>query len=506
MADLAKLIVSLEAQTAKYQKGLDQANRRLKRFERNQRKQLGQITAAFKVLGAAAIAFGTTQLARVGRATVDYADNLQKLNDRLGISVEALSELQFAAERSGVPVRALQLGLQRLQRRVAEAAQGTGEAQGALRELGIDAQRLARLPLDQQFELVGEALSLVGNEADQTRLAFKLFDAEGVALLQTLKGGSAGLRDLRSEARRLGVTVSTEAAQAAAKLNDRITDLKAAFKGLSASILESGAIEALTQFIEKTNQLFFGLSEEQKLVADLNALYTRLSDARSGGVNEGNEEQIIQQILDAQKRLADLRNQAAREGAAAGPTLASVQAPIEEVVSRDALRGVLVAERKISEQTEQIFADAEDRARKLNSITQQLGFTFESAFEDAVLEGDKLRDVLQGLLKDIIRIGLRLSVTGPLGNFLGGSFAGFFANGGRIGAGQFGVVGEAGPEFVAGPATVTPMSAGGGLVINQTVNATGADSEVRRALPGLLEQNREATIASIIQLRNEGRF
>ena len=50
------------------------------------------------------------------------------------------------------------------------------------------------------------------------------------------------------------------------------------------------------------------------------------------------------------------------------------------------------------------------------------------------------------------------SFGGPLGSFAS-SFAGGFADGGDIPAGQVGLVGERGPEFISGPATITPMSA-----------------------------------------------
>lgn len=57
---------------------------------------------------------------------------------------------------------------------------------------------------------------------------------------------------------------------------------------------------------------------------------------------------------------------------------------------------------------------------------------------------------------------------------VGNLFAGFFANGGMIPAGKFGVVGEAGPEFVSGPATVTPMS--GSTNVTYNINAVDAMS------------------------------
>jgi lambda family phage tail tape measure protein len=59
-----------------------------------------------------------------------------------------------------------------------------------------------------------------------------------------------------------------------------------------------------------------------------------------------------------------------------------------------------------------------------------------------------------------------------IGSGIGDLFAGFFANGGTIPGGKFGVVGENGPEFVSGPATVTPMTGGANVTYN--INAVDA--------------------------------
>lgn len=59
-----------------------------------------------------------------------------------------------------------------------------------------------------------------------------------------------------------------------------------------------------------------------------------------------------------------------------------------------------------------------------------------------------------------------------LGKSVGNLFSGLFANGGTIPQGRFGIVGEAGPEFVGGPATVTPM----GTNVTYNINAVDAQS------------------------------
>lgn len=57
---------------------------------------------------------------------------------------------------------------------------------------------------------------------------------------------------------------------------------------------------------------------------------------------------------------------------------------------------------------------------------------------------------------------------------IGDLFGGFFANGGTLGAGKWGIAGEAGPELISGPANITPM--GGGQNVTYNITATDAAS------------------------------
>ena len=167
------------------------------------------------------------------KQTINAADRLDKLSKRLDIGVSALSEYEHVAAIGGVTFETLTMGMQRLTRRVAEAAGGFGEAKGALRELGLDASELNKLPLDQKFEVVADALMGLTSESDRVRLAMKLFDSEGVALIQTMEGGAEGIKKVRDEARQLGLTISKETATAAANFNDEMTNLTGAIQGLA---------------------------------------------------------------------------------------------------------------------------------------------------------------------------------------------------------------------------------------------------------------------------------
>lgn len=86
-----------------------------------------------------------------------------------------------------------------------------------------------------------------------------------------------------------------------------------------------------------------------------------------------------------------------------------------------------------------------------------------------------------------------------------GSFAGMFANGGSIGAGQWGLVGERGLEIVEGPATVTPLRGGvGGTTIVYNIDARGAQRGVAEDIKRMMDQRDRALPAKIRDSRRRG--
>lgn len=135
-------------------------------------------------------------------------DQLAKTADKLGVTTEALASLQYAGELTGVSVQTTNMALQRMTRRLAEAAQGTGEAKKAIKELGLDAQALAAMSPDEAFKVLAESMKGVENQSDRVRLAMKFFDSEGVSLVNTLNLGADGLDKMRMEAEALGITIS----------------------------------------------------------------------------------------------------------------------------------------------------------------------------------------------------------------------------------------------------------------------------------------------------------
>ncbi len=210
---------------------IGQAAGRLRRALLGIRSLVGALFAAFVVGRGIGALF----------ETVEQLDRLAKTADKLGILPERLVELRFAAEQSGVAVNTFDLGLQRMIRRVAEAAAGTGEAQGALKELGLDAQALAEQRPDEIFLAIAEAMQEVEGEGKRVALTFKLFDSEGVALKNTLALGADELARLARQARILGLVLDRDQLQVITGLSDAVNRMRRAWQGLKQALAVSVA-------------------------------------------------------------------------------------------------------------------------------------------------------------------------------------------------------------------------------------------------------------------------
>lgn len=193
------------------------------------------------------------------------------------------------------------------------------------------------------------------------------------------------------------------------------------------------------------------------------------------------------------------------------------------------------AYRRATEQTAQVTEVQIRATREADSVARDLGLTFQSAFEDAIVRGEKLRGVLGGIAQDIARIIVRQTVTTPLaglamsaisglGGFFGGllsgpgdirgpggstsvPFGGPRAMGGPVSAGTAYLVGEQGPElFMPGSSgRIIPNGQTGGTVVNQTINiSVGVAQTVRAEIAALMPAIKRQTVDAVADARMRG--
>ena len=237
MAKIGSLFVHLGLNTAEFNKNLSKSSKRVRRAGRNMRKSFKAVDKSIiRMTGLVAGLAGPAALGALVVSSLKTVDALAKTADKLGLTTEALAGLRFAGEQTGIETRTLDMALQRMTRRMAEAAKGTGEAKEAIKTLGLDAVALAAGSPDEAFRQIAGAMENVTNKSEKLRLAFKLFDSEGVALVNTLSLGTKGLEDMSKEAEALGLAVSRVNAKKIEEANDAITRVKSVLVGVGNTI------------------------------------------------------------------------------------------------------------------------------------------------------------------------------------------------------------------------------------------------------------------------------
>lgn len=194
-----------------------------------------------------------------------------------------------------------------------------------------------------------------------------------------------------------------------------------------------------------------------------------------------------------------------REFEAIAPALGLSADEIERI--RDVFR-----DRIDAEQFGNKLKDITEEAKKQKDIAEDLGLTFSSAFEDAIVAGKSFGDVLRSIAQDVLKLFVRKSITEPAGNFLtdlfGKIFGGGKAMGGPVSAGTPYLVGERGPElFVPRTSgTIVPNGGVGGVTLQQTVtiDARGADAGVEARIRRAMREAQESTLAAVQTLANRG--
>lgn len=216
-------------------------------------------TAAVALTGVLAAGGVAGALFAMTKRAIESAEAIGKTADKLGISTDALQEYRFAAEQAGVSQETFDMAMQRFTRRAAEAAKGTGEAKDALKQMGIellDQNGNMRASEDLLLD-VADAFKNTEDSSERLRLAFKLFDSEGVALVNMLMDGSGALEDMREEARRLGIVIDETLIRDAEEAQDK---LDAVNKVISAQLTK--AFLSLAPLVSDAATEFAGFAQD----------------------------------------------------------------------------------------------------------------------------------------------------------------------------------------------------------------------------------------------------
>ena len=494
------------------------------------------------------------------REFAQQIDELAKQSGMLGLTVNQLQQLQFAASQTGVTTAELNKGLERFSRSISEASTGIGVGKRSFEALGVTLAKSdgSLKSTDELLAEVADRFAQVKDPADRVRIAIDLFGRSGGGLVNTLKDGSAGLKALGEDFNAVTIQLTGPQASAVEEANDLFDKLGRTFASIGQQITSfllpalAGIAEMLTvqllkafsastaglrsflnEFVSLSNE-FLGTDMAQftfgvELEKQLNRIVFNLENANNG----------VQMLEDGTKRITVPIAQAAESMSVFDRTTEStatnltdlVQAAIKakEAISAktDVLLTIPVAAKpavlSLSQMTD-ILLSMEPAIDDVDKSVDKMAMTMEDAklrgvnnLENALVSlvtgattaKDAFKDMARSILADLARIMIQQQITLPLAQSMGFNVSGARAMGGPVTSGRPYLVGEKGPElFVPGrTGGIVPNNqmGGGGVTVNQTINlSTGVSDTVRAEVLNMLPQIQNATTAAVLDTRRRG--
>jgi hypothetical protein len=236
MAQVSGIEVRFSGDTSNLEKSVGRAQGAISNFAKGAAASL-----------AAALSVG--MFVSAGKAALQYADNIGKMAQKVGMTTEELSKLNYAAKLSDVSLSELQVGVQQLSKNMEAGSDG-------LEALGISATDASGNLRDTNeiFMEVAEAFAGMEDGAGKTAIAMNIFGRSGAQLIPMLNSGRRGLKDMGEEAQRLNRVISDDAAKSAERFNDNMTRLSEAMDGLVKEIVDP-VLPTLIDLTEKLLEL-----------------------------------------------------------------------------------------------------------------------------------------------------------------------------------------------------------------------------------------------------------
>lgn len=237
----------------------EQAFRSIKSQFSDLTRNIDGISGKFQGLTGIFAAFGATlsvgAFASWVKGAIDAADEMGKMAQKVGVTVESLSALTYAGSLADVSTEQLSVGLKQLSKNMLAAAEGSKAQVAAFKALGVETRNTdgTLRSTDDVFSDIADRFSELDDGALKTAISMKIFGKSGGELIPLLNEGKEGLQEMKDEAERLGLVMSEDTAKAAENFNDNLTRLKASSQGLALSLAE-GLLPALNTFTDQLNK------------------------------------------------------------------------------------------------------------------------------------------------------------------------------------------------------------------------------------------------------------
>lgn len=262
MAQIDNLVIGITANAAGLTKELSRAQSEVNAFALKMQTSGNAPTAAigniiqnmptalsgFKdmagPIGAATVVLGAFMA--MAKQTAEEFEKLTNKAEQFGMSVNDVKTFETMADSLSEDFFT---GLNVFQKQVGAAAGGDKDMQKKFRDIGIDAEKIAKLPLAEQWGAVADHVAATGNRMDQVYIATEAFGKSGAKSLQFLQQGSQAFLEAQRELKRDGGWVSERDAEKMKALDKMFDKLGRLWGGIK--MKTSGLLMEALDFMER---------------------------------------------------------------------------------------------------------------------------------------------------------------------------------------------------------------------------------------------------------------
>lgn len=181
------------------------------------------IQNAFMLFGEVMMAgFIGERVLEMGKSFAEFGDELERTSQKTGMTVGALQALKFAAEMNDVSFETLNKGLKKLAMSMNLAQQGSAQAVEAFAEVGISADQLSHMSLEEALKRIADKYHDTADGAGKMANAQLLLGRGGSELIPLLDQGGAAIDEYGKKAREMGAVMSDEEVKAAKEMNEEL--------------------------------------------------------------------------------------------------------------------------------------------------------------------------------------------------------------------------------------------------------------------------------------------
>lgn len=200
------------------------------------KKSLGALKMG--ALGLGALGAGTFALAKKSQKA---ADEIGKMADRLKISTKAVQIFRFAGEQAGLTMGEMDKTLLELGRNIGYAATKTGAQRDAFNALGISAQKLKSMNMEETFLVLADALKDAPNRFEAMSHASDLFGRSGKKSINLFAGGAKAIHEYGDQLESVGGILSDQYIRNSEAANDASNRFSKVLTGTVSSALQGMA-------------------------------------------------------------------------------------------------------------------------------------------------------------------------------------------------------------------------------------------------------------------------